>query len=383
MNVKLHSAPVNHTFYGGAQLFQVNTLEKCAQKSLAFFRQVFPSVLELSQFLAEDDFTSEQMKLIFSRLEKKLNTSAIEDFRIDFEDGLGLRSGAEEDFFAQKAGEIVCDVRQNFSGRIGLRLKSPERATLQRCKRTFKIFFDAFFKQGNNLKPDGFFIVTLPKVKNSKSIQHFVNFVRQYCRKKKISSAFFKYEIMVETAEIARSIHRIAPLSKITDYLGTRLLGLHIGIYDYLSELGVPPSAQGQNHFFIQQLEYFLVSNFSHLEISDGVNQSIPNSGNLMEAMKILKCQYRLNLEKMDRGINRGWDIHPFQLVARYLALICFFEKNTANMQQRYENFTNSNQKAQKLGVIFDDAASMRGVESFLEREKLFLGVTENDSPLV
>lgn len=371
MNLNPHhqSAPVNHTFYGGAHLFELETFPKIVEHATAFYRSLFPTAIDLKKLKIFADLTDAQCTNIFNTAMLKLAKN-VEDFRIDFEDGFGLRSGDEEDQYAKKTGEIAAKVQTNSECRMGLRLKSPERATLQRIKRTFKIFFDAYFKAKQIVEPGSHFVVTLPKVESLKSVQHFSNFVRQYCRKKKIPNAFFKFEIMAETTKLVATNQSTVQLTKIVDYLGSKLLGIHIGVYDYLSQLKIPPHAQNQNHPYIVQLEYFLLNNFSKYEISDGVYQEIPSLRDSVEAREIVNKQCEIILAKYDRGIYQGWDIHPHQLVGRFLAKAYFFEKHLESIQTRYDHFKNSGEKAQKLGVIFDDAASVIGLEDFIRRSK-------------
>ena len=106
-----------HTVYGGANLFDANIAYKLAEgarKNLAYYAPNFcilGRLLQLDgwQSLPEDveevktlqnrldNLSEEQRKkethwlayTVYNKLVNKLNTEALEDFRIDFEDGFG------------------------------------------------------------------------------------------------------------------------------------------------------------------------------------------------------------------------------------------------------------------------------------------------------
>src|SRR5262245_10476447 len=95
-----------HTVYGGAQLFKADTARKMGQVALATLREHAPDPSTLAECLGlplHDGFAAR----IYERVVAKLEREAVEDFRIDFEDGYGNRPDAEEDAHAISAGEQV------------------------------------------------------------------------------------------------------------------------------------------------------------------------------------------------------------------------------------------------------------------------------------
>src|SRR6478672_8557112 len=89
-----------HTVYGGAHLFKSDTAVRLGQLSQRAFTayasdaESFGSVLEIP---------SEIRSLVYERVREKLEREAVEDFRIDFEDGYGTRPDDEEDGHAVAA----------------------------------------------------------------------------------------------------------------------------------------------------------------------------------------------------------------------------------------------------------------------------------------
>lgn len=101
----------------------------------------------------------------FERVRAKLLREPVEDYRIDFEDGYGVRSDAEEDEHAARAGRALARAAREGRGAplSGVRVKSLAVATRLRAARTFDTFMTALLDEGGGALPPGF-VVTLPKV---------------------------------------------------------------------------------------------------------------------------------------------------------------------------------------------------------------------------
>src|SRR6476646_5312998 len=89
-----------HTVYGGAHLFKSDTAVRLGQLAVRAFEayagdaEKFGSVLEVPSAIRSD---------VFERVREKITREAVEDFRIDFEDGYGTRPDDEEDGHAESA----------------------------------------------------------------------------------------------------------------------------------------------------------------------------------------------------------------------------------------------------------------------------------------
>jgi hypothetical protein len=121
-----------HTVYGGAHLFRADSAQRLGQVAerafaenasdfVVFARAIgLPHANELPDVLGyatglrqrledEPDAVREENKpawlahAIHRRVQEKLRREAVEDFRIDFEDGYGNRPDAEEDGHAESA----------------------------------------------------------------------------------------------------------------------------------------------------------------------------------------------------------------------------------------------------------------------------------------
>src|SRR5512146_1737539 len=82
-----------HTVYGGSHLFKSDTTKKLgdlAPKSLA---QYAADATTFAEAIGIDPAVA---SIVYGRVQEKLKREAVEDFRIDFEDGYGIRGDAEE-----------------------------------------------------------------------------------------------------------------------------------------------------------------------------------------------------------------------------------------------------------------------------------------------
>ncbi|MEO6445897.1 MAG: phosphoenolpyruvate kinase, partial [Gemmatimonadaceae bacterium] len=94
-----------HTVYGGAQLFRPDSAQKLGALARAALAEYAPDAATLGRALRIEKHPA--LATIYQRLSEKLAREAVEDFRIDFEDGYGNRPDAEEDGHAVAVGEAL------------------------------------------------------------------------------------------------------------------------------------------------------------------------------------------------------------------------------------------------------------------------------------
>ncbi|HRE91762.1 MAG TPA: phosphoenolpyruvate kinase, partial [Myxococcota bacterium] len=92
-----------HTVYGGAHLFKSDTAKKMSNLAVRHLDENAPDVLTFAHALGLTDMALAER--IHHRVREKLVREAIEDFRVDFEDGYGNRPDEEEDLHAVNVGQ--------------------------------------------------------------------------------------------------------------------------------------------------------------------------------------------------------------------------------------------------------------------------------------
>jgi citrate lyase beta subunit len=316
-----------HVFYAGAHLIKPGLLDKLRTLALN----------ALARHGAGD-------QAILDRVRERLEQGAIEDLRIDFEDGFGIRSDAEEDAFAQAAGEFAADALA-LPPKWGIRLRSMAPATRQRALRTLERFV-----QTGTVPP----VVALPKINQISEIEELVRWLDSHhlpCR----------LELLVETAQAIRI------LPDLIEACAGRGQALHFGAYDFLSELGVASPDQSLDHPFCDQARYAiqLAAAAAELQVFDGVTHLLPLGDDAQSG-------WDLHLRNVQRSLAQGfyasWDLHPAQTAARYLALFTYFDQHKKHLAARLANFLERQTQATRLGAAFDDAATVRGLARFFAR---------------
>ena len=130
-----------HTVYGGAHLFKSTTATKIGELARKSFDQFGKDAWTFKNALGMN-CSDEIAQLVFDRVKAKLESEALEDFRIDFEDGFGSRPDQEEDETAvQAAGEVYKGMEEGtLCPFIGIRIKTFSEEMKKRGIRTLDIF---------------------------------------------------------------------------------------------------------------------------------------------------------------------------------------------------------------------------------------------------
>lgn len=283
------------------------------------------------------------------KLRHKLATEAVEDFRIDFEDGYGVRSEAEEDGHARAAASVVA-TGVDLPPKIGIRIRAISGPTEARAKRTL----DLFLKSLGDRIPQGF-IVTLPKITSPLEVTALVELLQPYPQ--------VKIEIMIETPQALRSAQELVYACE------GRCVGAHFGAYDYMASCGITFAGQTLLHPVCDFARFTMQMQLAEWDIPivDGVTNLLPAG-----ETKTVHVAWKAHAESVRHallcGVYQGWDIHPAQLVSRYAAVFSFFAENAPHAGRRLKNFMEQEQQATRIGAQFDDAATVAGLKNFFER---------------
>src|SRR5262249_54422985 len=151
------------------------------------------------------------------QVEAKLRREPVEDLRVDFEDGYGVRPDAEEDAAARAAaaalpaeGLLCC----------GLRIKSLEPATRRRGVRTLDVFLDA----AESL-PDGF-VVTLPKVSAPDQVSALVTVCERLEQVYGLAAGRLRFELQIEVPQAVLAADGTATVAQMIQAAEGRCAGL-------------------------------------------------------------------------------------------------------------------------------------------------------------
>ena len=383
-----------HTLYGGAQLFNAGTMRKMNELALNSFTQNVKNGSHLSEIFGWTE-EGNQNNEIFNKVYEKLKREAVEDFRIDFEDGLGIVSESEEVDIAEfTAKEYHKSIKDNISSPFfGIRIKSFSEETKYRAVKTLNVFLNTFIRLHDGIIPENF-VITLPKVTSADQVSVFAATLERIEKHFNLSERTLKFEIMVETPQAVFDQQGNVNLLNLINSSDKRCISVHIGLYDMTSYLNISPVYQSYEKplcDFIRSIMKFTLSG-TGINISDGATIIIPavlhkgstlskeqiheNRKSVFGAWKIIHDNV---FHSLKNGIYQGWDLHPAQIPARYATVYKFFLEGYKEVSRRLLNFIDKAAKATLTGVVFDDAATGQGMLNFLLRAYRCGAIDETD----
>ena len=368
-----------HVVYGGAHLFKSDTTRKLGTLAERALAEYAPNPATLARGLGLSDALA---ATVYQRIVEKLRREPVEDYRIDFEDGFGIRSDAEEDAAADAAATQLSKGLDDgtLPPFIGIRIKSFAPESKPRALRTLNRFLKAAGKL-----PEAF-VVTLPKITAQEQVSEFMDALVPY--------PDVGVELMVETS---LSLIKLTELVELTQ---GRCVGAHFGPYDYTASLGITAHSQHLLHpacNFARSLMLMTLAG-SSIALSDGPTNILPipphrplstgadlsdnqKSENRAVVHRAWKLHYQHVRDALYNGFYQGWDLHPAQLPARYAAVYSFFLEGLDLASERLRNFIQKSAQATMVGDVFDDAATGQGLRNYFLRAVSCGAVPESDIP--
>ena len=413
-----------HTVYGGANLFKADTCVKMgdiALKNLLTYAPDFVTLARVLQFEGNEELPKEKKKIeklikkldkmdkaerkkhpawlsfsIYNKIIEKLKTEAVEDFRIDFEDGFGNRPDDEEDATVLQAAHELAEGMKNktISPFIGIRIKPFTEDLKNRGVRTLDIFLTALLEKTSGKLPDNF-IVMLPKVTIPEQVYTLVRLFEIIEKKNSLAPGTLKMETMVEATQIIMDDEGRNPLMKIIRAGEGRMIAAHFGTYDYTASCGITAKYQTMDH---------PVCDFAHhmtkvalggtgIFLSDGATNVVPvapHRGKNITAKQLKENQrsvhnawrigYNHTMHSLINGFYQGWDLNPAQLPMRYAATYYFFLSSMADATHRLKIFIDRAAISTLTGDIFDDAATGQGLLNFFLRAMNCGAISEEEA---
>jgi len=347
-----------HTVYGGAHLFKSTTCSKLGALAQKAFAEYAPDAETMAKIFGINGLEN----LVHKRVSQKLGREPIEDYRIDFEDGFGVRSDAEEDAAADNAArEVTAAVQaKSLPGMFGIRVKSFHvEATKARALRTLDRFLSRATLPEN-------FVVTLPKITATEQVSELVRALQPYPE--------VRIEIMVETPG------SIFILPQLLEAAQGKCVAAHFGAYDYMASLGITAASQDLRHPACDFARSMMLATLAETGVwlVDGATNLLPFPPEVHRAWKLHYGNIRHSLYN---GFYQGWDLHPAQIPARLIAMHAFFLEGLAEASARLRNFRDQSEQATRVGAIFDDAATGRGLVNFFERAVRCGAIDPDDVP--
>lgn len=370
-----------HTVYGGAHLFKSDTTVKLGQLAVRSFETFAPDADIFGDALGLPDDLRET---IYSRVREKLGREAVEDFRIDFEDGYGTRSDAEEDGHAVAAADEVAKgmAEATLSPFIGIRIKTFSEELHARAIRTLDIFLTTLLERTGGKLPDNF-VITQPKIVTPAQVTTLIDILDEIEPKLGLAAGTLKMEMMIETTQSIIAADGSSGLPKMLDAARGRCVAAHFGTYDYTANCSITAAYQDMLHPACDFARHMMQVAFggTGVWLSDGATNIMPvapHRGNDLSAAQIAenndtvqrawKLHYDHCRHSLANAYYQGWDLHPAQLPTRYAAVFTFFLEGLDAASERLRNFVEKAAQATLVGDVFDDAATGQGLLNYFLR---------------
>ena len=406
----LRRQPVQ-TFYEGAHLFKAESAKNfalLANKSLTDFAPDFVSFanalgLKDVESLPDNNAAIDALLTeiqnngidpknsavwlawrVYAQVKKKLEREAVEDFRLDYEDGFGIHPDEKEDAVAvQGAKEVADGMKQNILPPfIGIRIKPFNSEFVERSVRTLNIFVSTLLEETGGVLPENF-VVTLPKVEIPEQAAALVKVFEVLEADSVLNSGELKMEIMIETTQSVFNADGEVTARKIANAAGHRCVGAHFGTYDYTASCDLIAAYQTMDNEVCDFARQVMKVAFggSGIFLSDGATNIIPlapHHGENLSALQISenlesvhrswKLSYGHIRHSLANAFYQGWDLHPAQLPVRYAANAAFFLEQLQVSTGRLRNLVEQASSATVSGDVFDDAATGQGLLNYFFR---------------
>jgi citrate lyase beta subunit len=322
------------------------------------------------KWLKEYPWLNESSK---KRVERRL-TQPLDDLRIDFEDGYGRRSDAEEDGHARAVGLALPLVHE--PRRCGIRLKPITRTSAPRAVRTLQLVLEPV-----KVWPRGF-CITLPKVEDPAQ----VHFVVQNLEQLEEGRSPIPLELMIESPLGLRRLDSLLVAA------GSRARGVHFGPYDFLASCQI---SQGDRHHPVNRqarIQLLLALSGRGVELADGPTGTLPlplyktpTPAQVTDNHRSVRAAWELHREQVllarDQGYRQSWLLHPAQLISLHAALLQEVEQAWPQAWERLSAYWKGLGQARASGGDFDDRATARQWTALLA-QAVELGLTSESQLL-
>jgi len=371
-----------HTVYGGAQLFKFDTARRLTETARETLKAFAPTPQSLAEALGKDFQNEGFWSKVHARITQKLEREAVEDFRIDFEDGYGNRPDAEEDGHAESAALEVARgmVEKTLPPFIGIRIKPFNAENVARSTRTLDIFVTTLLERSGGKLPANF-VVTLPKITIAEQSTALARILTQIEAKNGLPAQSLNFELMIETPQSVLDARGHCPIRSFVDAGEGRCIGVHFGTYDYTAGCSITAAHQSMSNPVCDFAKHMMQVSLAGTSIflSDGATNIMP-VGSAETVHRAWRLSYSHIRHSLETGYYQGWDLHPAQLPIRYAAVYAFFLEGLEPATQRLKSFMEKAAKATLLGDVFDDAATGQGLLNYFLRGLSCGAVTEAEA---
>lgn len=368
-----------HVLYAGADRFVASIVPKVGRLARDAFETHASEDDDLARLVGTEPGNVDLGELR-ARVRARLASIPVEDFRIDFEDGYGVRPDSEHDEHACAAGRAIADghAAGTLPPHLGIRIAPLEDETRARGLRTLALVLQAMCAAGVR-RP---LRITLPKVRGVREVDELAGALESHEHEKALPRGSLAIELMLEDPAAFLDAGGRVPIRGLLEAGRGRVGSCHLGSYDLTAALGVPGWAQRADHPACGTARMLakLALAGTGVALFDGATTRLPLAASRREASDAARArdheeilgamvEHAANVRRaLSEGIDAGWDLHPAQIPARLCAVFSTYLSARAAMTARLSRFLDRHARATATGSAFDDAATGRALVSFFDR---------------
>ncbi|MEV0384164.1 aldolase [Nonomuraea sp. NPDC050643] len=345
-----------HTVYVPADRFSARTVAEWGDQALSLVKAHLADPGSLAEVFGVPDGLA---AAVHERLLRKLSAEPVDDLRVDFEDGYGVRPGPVEDEHVDRAVAAIAAMRAagTLPRRWGPRVKSFADGDPDRSVRTLERFVTGVVAAAGEL-PGGF-TVTFPKVLMEPYLGQFAEVLE---RLEAGLGARLRFEMQVEAPQTLAFLR-----GDLNESLGGRLAAAHFGVFDYTAAIGLPPHEQRLDHPACDHARHVMQTAFAGtgVELSDGSLAASPASDLARDVHGLWRRHAELVRHSLRHGFYQGWDMHPSHLVSRFATVYAF---HLARYDAYRERVRAWEERRPADGGVMDEPATIRTLAAALRR---------------
>ncbi|MBX7196420.1 MAG: phosphoenolpyruvate kinase [Sandaracinaceae bacterium] len=368
-----------HVLYAGADRFVSAIVPKVGRVAREAFETHLAADSDLARVIGAE-VSGVDLDELRARVRARLERAPVDDFRVDFEDGYGVRADLEEDEHARAAGRALAEghLAGTLPPSVGIRIAPMETATRARALRTLSLVMDAMCG-AYGTRP---LRVTLPKVQRAREVDELAGVLEAHERERVLPEGSLTIELMLEQPAAFLDASGRVPIRALVEAGRGRVRSCHLGSYDLTAALDVPGWAQRADHpacATARMLAKLALAGTGVL-LFDGATTRLPlprsrgasadaDRARDHEEIVAAMAEHAGNVRRaLSEGIDAGWDLHPAQIPARLCAVFATYLAAREAMTVRLSRFLERHARATATGSAFDDAATGRALVSFFDR---------------
>ncbi|TDD47310.1 aldolase [Nonomuraea terrae] len=345
-----------HTVYVPADRFTERTVADWGERALSLLKSHLASAEEMAEVFGVPGGLA---AVVHDKVLLKLATEPVEDLRIDFEDGYGLRPGPVEDGHVDQSVAAVAAMSDagTLPRRWGPRVKSFADGDPERSARTLERFVTGVAERAGGL-PDGF-TVTFPKILMESYLGQFAGVLAGL---EAALGVRLRFEMQVEAPQTLAFLR-----GDLNESLGGRLAAAHFGVFDYTAAIGLPPHEQRLDHPACDHARHVMQTALAGtgVELSDGSLAAAPASDRTLDVHVLWRRHAELVRHSLRHGFYQGWDMHPSHLVSRFATVYAFHLARYDSYRERVRAWE---ERRAAEGGVMDEPATIRTLAAALRR---------------